>query len=132
MPLTPDQQKGEALQLKVDVLGVIEGGYELAFSNKGKPGYHRSNMNDQRVRIGAFAEIGILNIMPNTKNALYLVPDATGYDFQTFQYNHIFSTGKVSSAHHFFAGIRLTYFFFGVQSKEKCLLCGMHGMVSPL
>ena len=132
VPLTPDQQKGEALQLKVDVLGVIEGGYELAFSNKGKPGYHRSNMNDQRVRIGAFAEIGILNIMPNTKNALYLVPDATGYDFQTFQYNHIFSTGKVSSAHHFFAGIRLTYFFFGVQSKEKCLLCGMHGMVSPL
>ncbi len=133
VPLTPDQQQGPKLQFKaVDVLGVIEAGYELAFSNKGRPGYHRSNMNDQRLRFGAFAEIGILNIAPNTKKVLYEVPEGSPYDFQTFEYNHVLSTGKVSTTHNFFAGIRLTYFFFGVQSKEKCLLCGLHGTVSPL
>lgn len=132
VPLTPDQQKGERLNLKVDVLGVIEGGYEMAFSNKGKPGYHRSNMNDQRLRIGAFAEIGILNITPKTKKALYEIPTASAYDFQTFQYNHVLSTDKIASSHNFFAGLRITYFFFGVQSKEKCLLCDTHGLISPL
>jgi len=132
VPLTPDQQKGAALNLKVDVLGVIEGGYEMAFSNKGKPGYHRSNMNDQRLRIGAFAEIGILNIVPKTKKALYDIPATSAYDFQTFQYNHVLSTGKIASSHNFFAGLRITYFFFGVQSKEKCLLCDTHGLISPL
>ena len=132
VPLTPDQQKGEALKLKIDVLGVIEAGYEMAFSNKGKPGYHRSNMNDQRLRIGAFAEIGILNITPKTKKALYDVPASSAYDFQTFTYNHVLSTGQVGSTHNFFAGIRITYFFFGVQSKEKCLLCDTHGLISPL
>lgn len=132
VPLTPDQQKGGALKLRFDVLGVIEGGYELAFSNKGKPGYHRSKMNDQRVRIGAFAEFGILNITPKTQNELFVVPGTSPYDFQTFEYNHALSTGQVSSAHNFFAGIRITYFFYGVLSKEKCLLCGLHGTVSPL
>ena len=132
VPLTPDQQKGEALKLKIDVLGVIEAGYEMAFSNKGKPGYHRSNMNDQRLRIGAFAEMGILNITPKTKKALYDVPASSAYDFQTFTYNHVLSTGQIGSTHNFFAGIRITYFFFGVQSKEKCLLCDTHGLISPL
>lgn len=131
VPLTPDQQQGQKLDLKLDVLGVLEAGYELAFSNKGRPGYHRANMKDQRLRIGAFAEIGILNIAPKTKLPLYNVPEASPYDFQTFEYNHVLSTGQVSSAHNLFAGVRLTYFFFGVQTKEKCLLCGSRGMVTP-
>lgn len=132
VPLTPNQKQGKALQMRVDLLGVLECGYELAFSNKGKPGYHRSNMHDQRLRLGAFAEIGVLNIAPGTKEVLYSVPDSSPYDFQTFQYNHILSTGKVPTAHDFYAGIRITYFFFGQQTKEKCLLCGTHGKVSHL
>ena len=131
VPLTPDQQNGKALKSKVDVLAVFECGYELAFSNKGRPGYHRANMRDQRLRIGAFAEIGILNSAPNTKEPLYEVPEASLYDFQTFHYNHVLSTGKVSTTHDFYAGLRLTYFFFGEQTKEKCLLCGRFGTVAP-
>ncbi|MBR3408992.1 MAG: hypothetical protein IKG86_09150 [Paludibacteraceae bacterium] len=131
VPLTPDQQRGEALQMRFDLLGVFECGYELAFSNKGRPGYHRSHMLDQRLRIGAFAEIGILNSAPKTKLALYTVPDTSPYDFQTFRYNHVLSTGQVSSVHSLYAGVRLTYFFFGVQTKEKCLLCGARGSISP-
>ncbi|MBR6017812.1 MAG: hypothetical protein IK073_04265 [Paludibacteraceae bacterium] len=131
VPLTPEQQQGEALQLKLDVLGVVELGYELAFSNKGRPGYHRSNMRDQRLRIGAFAEIGMLNIAPKQSKVLYQVPEYAPYDFQEFTYNHVLTSGQVGSVHNLYAGLRLTYFFFGHQSKEKCLLCGAHGTVSP-
>lgn len=132
VPLTPDQTQGKALKTQIDVLAVLEAGYELAFSNKGRPGYHRSHMRDQRLRIGAFAELGILNHAPNGNEPLYEVPDATKYDFQTFRYNHVFATGKVPTAHDFYAGLRVTYFFFGHQTKEKCLLCGHGGSVSPL
>jgi hypothetical protein len=59
------------------------------------------------------------------------VPDSSPYDFQTFRYNHVLSTGQVGSVHSLYAGIRLTYFFFGVQTKEKCLLCGARGSISP-
>lgn len=131
VPLTPEQQQGKELGLKIDVLGVLEAGYELAFSNKGRPGYHRANMRDQRLRIGAFAEVGILNIAPKGKNVLYEVPEFAPYDFQGFKYKHVLTTGQVGSVHNLYAGIRLTYFFFGHQTKEKCLLCGPHGAVSP-
>ena len=131
VPLTPDQQNGEALNLGIDVTGVVELGYEMAFSNKGMPGYRKSTMMDQRLRIGLFAEVGIMNIAPKTKLSLNEVPDVTPYDFQTFQYNHVACTREVTALHNLFAGVRVTYFFFGKQSKEKCLLCGSRGKVTP-
>lgn len=127
VPLTPDQKKGQALKLGMDVTGVVEIGYELAFSNKGMPGYRKSTMVDQRLRIGAFAEVGILNISPKTALSLNEVPDVTPYDFQAFQYNHAISTRSVTAVHNLFAGLRITYFFYGHKSKEKCLLCGSRG-----
>lgn len=132
VPLTPEQQRGKALKSQIDLLAVFECGYELAFSNKGRPGYHRNHMRDQRLRIGAFAELGILNHAPKGEAVLYEVPEASKYDFQTFRYNHVFATGKVPTAHDFYAGLRITYFFFGKQTKEKCLLCGQHGSIAPL
>lgn len=131
VPLTPDQQKGERLNMGIDVTGMVDIGYELAFSNKGLPGYRERNMMDQRLRIGLFAEIGIMNIAPRTNLSLNEVPEASPYDFQTFQYNHVASTKSVISMHNLFAGLRVTYFFFGYQSKEKCLLCGSRGKVTP-
>lgn len=131
VPLTPDQRNREALKLRLDLMGVFEFGYELAFSNKGGQTYHRTNMVDQRLRIGAFAEIGILNVAPRTEQPLNEVPETAPYDFQDFQYNHVYSTGMISSLHNFYAGLRLTYIFSGIQTSEKCLLCGSRGLVSP-
>ncbi len=131
VPLTPDQRNQPALKLKIDVAAVVELGYEFAFSNKGLQGYRKSTMLDQRLRIGAFAEMGILNISPKTDLPLNGVPDSSPYDFQSFQYNHVISTANVSSVHNLFAGIRISYFFFSNLTKEKCLLCGSNGMVTP-
>lgn len=131
VPLTPNQKQGKALDLGIDVTGVVEVGYELAFSNKGKPGYRASTMRDQRLRIGAFAEVGIMNIAPTKKLALNEVPNSTPYDFQAFEYNHVAMTREVTALHNLFCGVRVTYFFYGYQTKEKCLLCNSRGKATP-
>lgn len=131
VPLTPNQKKGKRLELGMDITGVVEIGYELAFSNKGLPGYRASQMTDQRLRFGLFAEVGMLNIAPDTKFSLNQVPDETPYDFHTFKYNHVAATNTVLSMHNLFAGLRITYFFYGHRSKEKCLMCSSRGKVTP-
>ena len=122
----------ERLQLGIDILASAELGFEWAFSNFGKRGYRRGNEHDQRLRIGLFADFGILNICPSTSRDLYSFPDATRYDFATFDFNHTLATPVASGwqVHNVFAGLRLSYFFFGYQSKEKCLICGPWGAQS--
>ncbi len=117
------------LDLKFDVLANLEIGYEWSFSNYGKRGYRKQNARDCRLRLAAFLECGLLDISPNTKLKPYIIPSATPYDFSTFEFNHILSTADASNYHfrNLFTGIRLSFFFFGYQSSEKCILCGPLG-----
>lgn len=125
--------KGGKVNLGADLLVTAELGYEIPMSDKGRPTYRKKNEQDMRIRIALFAELGVLNICPKKDNLLYDIPEPTRYDFPTYTMTHAFSTNAASahSIHSFFAGLRVSYFFFGYQSKEKCLLCGSHGFQSP-
>ena len=119
----------DALKLKFDVMATAEIGYEWAFGNYGKKGYKKQSAKDYRLRLSAFLECGLLDISPNTKNSAYTIPAATPYDFSTFGFKHMLSTADAANYHfrNFFTGIRLSFFFFGYQSTEKCILCGPLG-----
>ncbi|MBO4665701.1 MAG: hypothetical protein J5612_02390 [Paludibacteraceae bacterium] len=120
---------GAALNLKFDVMGTFEIGYEWAFGNYGKKGYRKQNAQDYRLRLAAFVECGFLDIMPDGKNKSFIIPDDTPYDFSTFGFNHMLSTTDAAKYHarNVFTGLRLSFFFFGYQSSEKCILCGPLG-----
>lgn len=120
---------GEALKLKFDLLACAEIGYEWALGNYGKKGYRKQDAKDYRVRLAAFLECGILDICPGTKNAQYTIPQATPYDFSTFGFKHMLSTTEAGkfNARNLFTGIKLSFFFYGYQSTEKCILCGPLG-----
>ena len=122
-------RENDRLKLKIDVLACAEIGYEWALGNYGKKGYMKSEAKDYRLRLAAFVECGLANICPKTKLEPYVIPAATPYDFSTFEFNHILSTASAANynAHNLFAGIKLTFIFFGYQSSEKCILCGPLG-----
>lgn len=125
----PLEVKHEKLGLKVDLMISAEIGYEWALSNKGKRGYRKSNAVDNRLRLAAYCDFGVLDIAPSTDIPSYMVPDQTRYDFATFDFHHRLMNAEANSfsVHNIFAGVRFTYFFFGHQSAEKCLLCGSRG-----
>ena len=122
-------REGDALKLRFDLLACAEIGYEWAFGNYGKKGYRKQNAKDNRLRLAAFLECGILDICPNTKNAAYTIPAATPYDFSSFGFKHMLSTTEAGkfNARNLFTGVKLTFFFYGYQSSEKCILCGPLG-----
>lgn len=123
---------GPKLNLTFDLAASAELGYEFPMSNKGKRGYRKQNQMDRRVRLAAFADFGVLNMRQNSQLPATVIPAETRYDFQTFQFHHIFSDPESTSAiHNLFAGIRLTFFFYGYQSKEPCLQCGVRGAQRP-
>lgn len=117
------------LNLKFDVLATAEIGYEWSLGNYGKKGYRKQSAKDYRVRLGAFVECGLLDIMPKGDKRSYVIPEKSRYDFSTFEFNHMFSTSEATKFHvrNFFTGLRLTFFFYGKQSTEKCILCGPLG-----
>ena len=125
--------KGGRVKFGFDLLVTAELGYELPLSDKGTTSYRKSAEKDTRIRFALFAELGALNICPKSDAEMFTIPAATRYDFPTYSMTHTFSSSEASSysIHNFFAGLRVSYFFFGHQSKEKCLLCGSHGFQSP-
>lgn len=126
----PLQRHSGMIDWGLDVLGEFEIGYEFPFNDRGRTDYMKSKMEkDIRLRIALFAEAGVLNICPRKHNPLYVVPDTREqglYDFDTYSLPHVFMSEAASGAsvHNLFAGLRVSFFFFGYQSKEKCLLCG--------
>lgn len=122
-------RSNEGLELKFDLMASCEIGYEWAFGNYGKKGYRKQKAKDYRLRLGAFLDIGLLDICPNTKKDPYKVPAESRYDFSTFEFNHMLSTSMAADYHfrNLFTGVRLSFFFFGYQSTEKCILCGPLG-----
>ena len=122
-------RNGSKLDLKFDVMATAEIGYEWSLGNYGKKGYHKHSAKDYRVRLGAFVECGLLDIMPKSNKVSYVIPEQSRYDFSTFEFNHLYSTAEAKQYHarNFFTGVRLTFFFFGKQSTEKCILCGPLG-----
>ena len=121
----PISRTGTQLKLKLDLMAHGEIGYEYT-TYHGPHNYRSTALSntDVRLRIAAFADFGILNIMPTTNGVLYDTPANSIYDFSTYRMDHIFSTQDAQSfwLRNFFAGIRLTV-LFGLPAKEHCILC---------
>ena len=121
----PIERKGSQLKLKFDVMAHAEIGYEYN-TQQGAKNYRTRPMDrmDGRLRIAAFADFGILNTCPNTDKPFYETPEATIFDFPTYQMEHVFSTpdAKQYWMRNLFVGLRFT-FLFGFQPNDKCILC---------
>ena len=120
----------DRLKFKLDVMASVELGYEFAISTKGYRSYRKDDTDDFRLRIGGFVDVGLTNLMPKDNNLLYYIPEETHYDFGLFDFHHVFSTAEAQgySLHNIFTGVRLSFFFYGYQSQEKCILCGSRGI----
>lgn len=120
----PIERKDVRLNWKFDVLASAEIGYEFS-SHANNKGYRIQKDHDIRFRIGAFADYGLLNSMPEASDrSLYHIPDNALYDFPEYELNHVFTTDLSNGqrAHNFFVGIRFTILYC-FQTKEECLLC---------
>lgn len=128
----------DKLKMTFDIAAALELGYEFPLSNKGQRGYRKQEQVDQRIRLGAFAEVGLLShkqpkiTVPDGTTMMEgatLIPNATRYDFDTFDIRHIATAPESANygLRNLYAGLRLTYFFYGHQSKERCLQCGVRG-----
>ena len=121
----PIERKGERLNLKIDVMAHAEVGYEYNTQQSAKDYRTRpSDRLDCRLRFAAFADFGILNICPQTKNVYYGIPLETIYDFPTYRMDHVFSTEDASKywVRNLFVGVRFTV-LFGFRPEERCILC---------
>lgn len=130
----PVDYRSNALNFGFDLGFDAEIGYEWMIIDVGDKSYMRQEKRDRRVRLALFADAGLLNITPHKGEKLYMIPEATRYDFQTYALNHTFNTGTAYKAqiHNLFVGVRFTYFFYGIQSKQKCLFCSSGGRGKPL
>ena len=121
----PIERTGSPLKLKLDLMAHAEIGYEYN-TRQGTKNYRirPSDRLDGRIRFAAFADFGILNIMPSTNGVLYGTPTESIYDFSTYRMDHVFSTedAKAFWLRNLFAGIRVTV-LFGLPANEHCILC---------
>lgn len=121
----PIERKGDRLQLKLDLMAHGEIGYEYTtFQNPKSYRVRPGDRLDCRLRFAAFADFGILDICPRTNTSFYETPEATIYDFPTYQFHHAFSTADAKNywLRHLNVGVRFTV-LFGFQGKERCILC---------
>lgn len=124
----PIECHSRCLKLKKDVLASFETGYEYAKNFKYGTRYTPKKgtiHSEYRLRIAAFVDYGLLNIMPDTDNPLYHIPEDFKWDFPTYSANHVFSSHEAlgQSLHNFYAGIKLTV-LFGFYIDHPCRLCG--------
>ena len=121
----PIERQGDRLKLKINLMAHAEIGYEFTSAQRSKSYRVRpSDRKDYRIRLGAFADFGILDVCPKTNNAFYYTPTETIYDFPTYEMHYVFSTEDAKNywLRHLNAGIRISV-LFGFQNKERCILC---------
>lgn len=127
----PVKRENDYLKLKIDVLASFEIGTEwgndMLHRSKYRPANRGQKKLEYRVRVAAFADYGLLNIMPRTQEKLIYIPDGYKWDFPEYQAKHVFSTADASgfSLHNLYAGIKLTV-LFGWYIDHLCVLCGPH------
>ena len=121
----PVERRHEKLNLKCDIMGHAEIGYEYTTYN-GPHNYRKTpgNRIDARLRVAAFFDMGIINICPGTDYPMYSLPMETIYDFPTYDMYHVFATEDAKHAwvRNLFVGLRFTV-LIAHPGSEKCILC---------
>lgn len=123
------RHNGLALRNSLDLQVTAELGYEWAFNTGWVGGYNAKNKHfEQRLRIAAFAEYGLLNIVPDLSMPIFEIPDNEyKWDFPAFQFNHILTTDFADHhiANKFYAGIRVVV-LIGHKTNSVCRLCNAY------
>lgn len=100
---------------KWDMLVSAELGWEWAVGDsRMNTGFHNKSLSDQRLRLAAFADYGLLNQYQRTSLPLYYIPNNYNWDFSMYEFNHIFSTEQTATnpvIHNFFVGLKFTMLF---------------------
>lgn len=119
----PQERTGAKLELRPDILFSGEFGAEWGVTASRSRYRPSNNRHDEwRFRVAAFFDIGMLNTMPQTEQSLFSISPTMPYDFETFEYHHLFSTDPKASLHAFYAGIRITI-LVGWYIDRQCRLC---------
>ena len=125
----PLVRSGDKLNVNLDLQLSGEIGYEWHLKKKAIRVRSDLDRYDYRLRIAAFADFGLISINAGQSANLYGIPANTRYDFDTFTMTHVFNSANTESAalRNLFAGVRVTVFFFGYRTKDKCLMCEARG-----
>lgn len=124
----PMTYQDKRLELKPDVLLSFETGYEWGKDAKFGTRYNPNKGKvhpEYRLRIAAFVDYSIPNIMPQTGLALYDIPAGYKWDFPAFHSYHVYSSHDAlgNKLHNLYAGIKLTA-LIGFYMDHQCVLCG--------
>lgn len=118
--------KADWQRAKIDILASTELGYEWSSKETriGNGMYRNKDVHEWRIRIGAFADFGILDICPKNKLPLIDVPTDYRYDFIKVKLNSPLVTQNFNDtwARNLTAGIKVTI-LYGYRIKEICRLC---------
>lgn len=119
----PIERDGDRLNLKVDLLAHAEIGYEYATAQSAYNYRKRGGLQDCRVRVAGYCDMGILNICPNTDLPMYEMPTQTIYDFPTYRMYHVFASSYAKDywLRNLSVGLRVTV-LFGFKAKERVIL----------
>ncbi len=65
------------------------------------------------LRIAAYADYGLLTLSPSSGNQFVSVPYDTKFNFETFTFNHVYTTAEAADSrmNEFSAGLKFTYFY---------------------
>ena len=109
----PMQRELNDSKRRLDMLLTLETGYE-----------HRLK-NDMLLRMGLYADMGLLNFSPRSDAPALNIPYATKWDFATFGATPVWFSDLTRNAWlgNFTAGLKLSV-LFTVRQKERCILCG--------
>ncbi|MGN1239869.1 MAG: hypothetical protein ACI4TV_03230 [Paludibacteraceae bacterium] len=115
-------REGSKLSMKADLQASFECGYEWASPER--KGYRTEDAHDWRLRIGVFADLGLINVNRSKDKLLIDIPADYMYDFSEYNFNHILTTTTTipHTAHNCFVGIKFTI-LYGFQAKEECVIC---------
>ena len=125
----PIERKGDALKLKMDILYSFEIGGEfgrvLDYRSKYSPANKNTKQYETRIRLAAFIDYSIFNIMPKQDNKIIYIPASYKWDFPEYQLYHVFSTTDAQQywLRNLYAGIKFTI-LIGTYSSYDCILCG--------
>lgn len=125
----PFANTSKGLKLGFDLSFTSELGYEFRLPDDNRATNRRKDNTDRRVRLAAFADVSILNIRPSSTEPVYTIPEQTRYDFPSFVMQHPLQSEWAydKAVRNIFAGVKVTYFFWGIETRDVRVSVGARG-----
>lgn len=118
---------------RFDITASAELGYEWMLYER----FYRSGRrttHDRRLRLGAFADFGLLRTAAKGVAPLYDIPSSSPFDFDTYHMQSALLSSEMASAsvNNLSVGLKLTYFFYGYEAADRRLMINSKGRIKNL